>query len=251
MSQKTIKITNGKILNYTISAPGYKTIHGSELITADKIINKNMLAENDPNSVYTVGDRLGGIASFICYFNSTNPETFVDTKYAVFVLDAQYRTDNSRWGKNGTSGLPQYTNDTSLLSSKESATYNTTYILNKYEPSDYPAFNSARNAASINIEGNIYQAQLPNAFELQQIWIFRDKLDSVDPTLSNYPNYSLVSWGFPNSGYRIWTSNEYGASNAWCYLKDSGLSAAGSGGSGNKWDSNPSGVVPVFEIPIE
>lgn len=237
MSTKLVKVTNGKILNYKISASGYKTIIGSQIITANSTINKTMIAETDPNGVYALGDRIANMATFVCYFNSTNPDTNTDQKYAVFVLDAKYRNNSLAWSNNLVStGLPSYSNESALFAAKESATYNTDFILNKFTPSDYPAFNWCANIilSSLNIS-----AKLPNGYEVQQIVTNMSTLDSLDPTASSYSSLTLANIGSK------WTSNSISDRYA--------VAVAGV----DTWVFNtpktytPCSAVPVFEIPVE
>lgn len=240
MSSKTVKVTNGKIVNYTITATGYKTINGSQLIIADTTINKNMIAEVDPNGVYSLGDRIGGIASFVCYFNSTNPETNVDTKYAVFVLDAKYRTYYDTLGQLGHTGLPSYSDSTSALNAKESATYNTNYVINT---GNFDYFISARNAATITIDGIVYNSQLPNIYEVKQIWDNKDVLDNKDITATDYStttlNYSVIERYISSTDYANVTS-QY----RWFVQKSDGNVLS-------YWSTGKALIIPVFEIPVE
>ena len=253
MSSKTVKVTNGKIVNYTITAPGYKTINGSQLITADTTINKNMIAETDPNGVYSLGDRIGNIATFVCYFNSTNPETNVDTKYAVFVLDAKYRGRAQLVsGANAYQNLmPRYyfTDMATALTRKESATWNTDTIINgapTYSET-CPAFTLCRQV-SININGQTYQGQLPNMYELYQIRANKETLDTFDPTLSDYPNNSLSNWNMGDtSGYNYIFQSQYEIPNN----NPANIELLTKTGTTYTRLTSSSGVIPVFEIPVE
>lgn len=245
-TNKIVKITNGKILNYKISAPNYKTIYGSQLITADTTINRNMVAEVDPNGVYSLGDRIGDIASFVCYFNSTNPETNVDTKYAVFVLDAKYRTRTTL----GTFGSLTYYDNGNLQTAIDrtiSATYNNNTIINSATTST-PAVTHCRQF-SITLGGNVYQAQLPNMNELYNIWQNRTQLDTFDPTVSDYTSISLTNWGgsgeYPVSFCSNYESPSHVGNSYTMALSSSGDIAYISISGGVR------GVVPVFEIPVE
>lgn len=252
MSSKTVKITNGKVLNYKISAPNYKTIYGSQLITADGTITKNMIPETSAEGVYSLGDRIGNIATFVCYFNSTNPETNVDTKYAVFVLDAKYRGLTQLGGANAYQNLmPRYnfTDIATAITRKESATWNTDTIINgaSIYSETCPAFTLCRQV-SININGQTYQGQLPNMYELYQIRANKETLDTFDPTLSDYPDNSLSNWNMGKTGYNEVFQSQYEIANnnlsTIIVLTKAGVTYEGiTGGS--------YGVVPVFEIPVE
>ena len=261
MSSKTVKVTNGKIINYTISADGYKTINGSKLITSDDSININMIAETDPNGVYSLGDRIGGCASFVCYFNGINPDTNTNQTYAIFVLDAKYRGHTS-WSGNADpsiTGLPQYDTAVKAQAATDPATWTNDFLLQNASTTgvDLYAINFARNY-KITINGQIYSSQLPNANELSTIFDNRVALDPFDPTVSDYPYNSLTTWsnyaGYYNYSARTCTiGNQYGA---WM------LGTSGSGGTGNKtwgltgqraydaswgWDLQ---IIPIFEIPV-
>lgn len=240
MSSKTVKVTNGKIVNYTITAPGYKTINGSQLITADTTINKNMIAETDPNGVYSLGDRIGGCASFVCYFNSTNPETNVDQKYAVFVLDAKYRSFYEDSIQLSVSGLPKYSSSTAALDAKESATYNTDFIINSSDNNTY--FLAARNAATIFLGGVTYSSQFPNIYEMQQIYNNKTVLNSIDTTASDYPNHAL---DYNRILYYISSTEAPSGTAQYRYFINTS-----SGSIGSTWSTNRALVIPVFEIPV-
>lgn len=239
MSSKIVKITNGKILNYTIKADGYKTISGSQLITGNTTINKTMLPTTDPNGVYTLGDRLGGIASFVCYFNATNPDTQAGEKYAVFVLDAKYRTSSSvLLASGGTYLTQQYSTSALALEAKESATYNTNFLINNNTEAQAPAVYAARNAATITVDGVAYQAQVPNLYELNEILSNYSALDLADTTTTDYSSLTLTTM-FAST---VWSSSAYNTVRGYIV---------------NNFSLNQNtysvgrGVVPVFEIPVE
>lgn len=239
MSSKTVKVTNGKILNYTIKADGYKTINGSQLITADTTISKTMIPTTDPNGVYTLGDRLGGIASFVCYFNATNPDTQADEKYAVFVLDAKYRTTNvALLTSAGTYLTQQYSTTDLALAAKESAIYNTNFLINNNTEAQAPAVYAARNAATITVDGVVYQAQVPNLYELNEILSNYSALDLADTTTTDYSSLTLTTM-FAST---VWSSSARNTVRGYI-VSNFSLSQ-------NTYASGR-GVVPVFEIPVE
>lgn len=247
MSTKSVKITNGKILNYKISASGYKTIYGSQLITADTTINKNMIPETDPNGVYSLGDRIANMATFVCYFNSINPDTSAQQTYAVFVVDAAYRSNTSRCFPGSGNYLPLHEYD--ALTATESATYNMDVIANNYDISNFPAFKMCQDILlpDLNIT-----AKLPNAYELKQIWggnrnttdalAFRQSLDALDPTVSDNTSKSLANW---NSGYNVymWASTQYQTDRFSCIRQNGTVTY--------EYSNTELGAIPVFEIPVE
>ena len=260
---KNVNVTTGKVLHYTISKEGYKTVNGSKLITADTTLNINMIPSTSSDGAYTFGDRIGGIATFFGYFDSVNPGTGDTQKYACFVLDAQYRDAKSLSSGDVSSYLPTYqigsTPDVALAS-KESSTYNNDAIFFNVSPSSSfaQAFYYARNPGGqsliINVDGVNYQPLLPNVNELNQIYTYRTQLDAIDPTLSSYSSKGLTSWSFgstqvPNGA---WSSTYGGAFNAggytyyawWCVTYTGDVAATSSDG------TQTLGVVPVFEIPV-
>lgn len=272
-TSKTVNITNGKVLNYTITADGYKTVHGSELITEDRTganaININMIPlTNTKDGVYSLGDRIGGIASFVCYQNVKDPNTLENKTIAVFVLDGQYRpywAPGNSWTGNTVSGLPGYSDATNALNSTVSGTYSTDYILNNYSNpgSGYVFayyFWLARQQATIRVAGTDYSSQVPNLYCLNQIYQNRVALDEVDPTikLSTYSNYNLTTW-CPN-----WRNSSYKYTYAMSASLYNGTNGS-TGSTSSPWMKHTNGsytnnesyqyfnwwCIPVFEIPVE
>lgn len=258
MSSKIVKITNGKIVNYTISADGYKTIHGSELITADTTINKNMILDNDPNGVYSLGDRIGNCATFVCYFNSTDPNTGLDKTYAVFVLDAKYRTTANWGGGVPLTGIPTYNPPYNVL---QSATWlNDALLENARQANIAPGTLNVCRRYSIVVGGQRIEAQLPNAKELLEIYgsdpsvslQHRQFIDSKDPTVNDYPSFSIANCYNNNT----WTSTVMQNGNntgAWCsniYYGALNWSWHGQREHDATWNRVWQ-VIPVFEIPVE
>lgn len=235
MSSKTVKITNGKILNYKISAPNYKTIYGSQLITADGTITKNMVPETSADGVYSLGDRIGNIASFVCYYTDED-----NHKYAVFVVDAKYRSygglsNGDVWAQD--TGLPNYDSSTyfkDLSGNPLSATYCSNYIATSYSTTEFPGFAWCNNIilASLNIT-----AKVPNPYELKQIYDNRTILDNIDPTVSDYSSKALNT--VLSSAWTCYENNMY---YFWFFSND----GFGSGDP-KYYDKN---IVPVFEIPV-
>lgn len=259
---KNVNVTTGKVLHYTISKEGYKTVNGSKLITADTTLNINMIPSTSSDGAYTFGDRIGGIATFFGYFDSVNPGTGDTQKYACFVLDAQYRDAKSLSSGDVSSYLPTYTGDSAALASKESSTYNNDAIFFNVDPNSSfaQAFYYARNPGGqsliINVDGVNYQPLLPNVNELNQIYTYRTQLDAIDPTLSSYSSKGLTAWTFdstqvPNGA---WSSTYYGTFTSggytyycWWAVKYTGTVEMASSGSDG---TQTLGVVPVFEIPV-
>lgn len=170
---------------------------------------------------------------------------FVDnngTEYAVVVLDCPYRLASAKWLSSNSSvtNLPQYssTNSAAFGFGAETATFNCDKILAMTSYTS-EAVNHCR-SKSFTIGGVTYYGQLPNIFELLQIFSQKYKLDTLDSTASSAAsNVRLSTWSF--SSYCVWSSSQYASSNAW-YVGNNG------GASGNN-KTNASGVVPVLEIP--
>ena len=236
-TSQTVKISSGKILDYTIKKDGFKTIHGSKLINSNDTINIDMIAETE--TTYYFGQRIGGIATVVGQYNSNDGK-----KYMFALLDSTYYTKTA-WATDlaySDTGLPNY-ESSPIYQNKESATYNTDYILNRYASNlKREAFQHCRNAGNLTFNGQLYQFQLPNAYEVQQIYENRAKLYELDPTTSTNTSYNLANWNF-NGTYDLWSSNECTSYNSWR------LDSNGSWGNYSK--SAAYGVVPIIEIPLE
>lgn len=234
-TSQTVKISSGKILDYTIKKDGFKTIHGSKLINSNDTINIDMIA--DTETTYYFGQRIGGIATVVGQYSSNDGK-----KYMFAVLDSTYYTKtawaNSVYGTD--TGLPNYSSSVPTSQNLESATYNTDYILNNYS-GNLEAFQHCRNAGNLTFNGQLYQFQLPNADEVQRIYDNRAKLYELDPTTSTNTSYNLANWDFNGSSY-LWSSNEYNSGSSWK------LNSDGSWGYGVK--NGTFGVVPILEIEL-
>ena len=236
-TSQTVKISSGKILDYTIKKDGFKTIHGSKLINSNDTININMIA--DTETTYYFGQRIGGIATVVGQYNSNDGK-----KYMFALLDSTYYTKTA-WATDlaySDTGLPNYDESSPIYQNKESATYNTNYILNRFASSfKMEAFQHCRNAGNLTFNGQLYQFQLPNDYEVQQIYENRAKLYELDPTTSTNTPYNLANWNF-NETYDLWSSNEWGSNSSWA-LNSDGL-----------WNANSKlsdyGVVPILEIEL-
>jgi len=246
MSTKTTKVTDGKVLSYTVSAAGYKTLSGSKIITADETIKLNMIPESESTSAFEVGDRLGDIASFVCYFDSVDPQSAATQKYAVFVLDAKYRTASISAGPNYSdvnnwlSGMPKYSNATDALNAKESATWNTKYMTaTPYSDwsisSSWPCLHNAAHKALYT--SYKITSCLPNVYELQQIFMNKTILDLKDPTATTFPDLSLAT----RYNSTNWSSTKSTTSSYWWYVNGT-----------NVGHTNPysNGCIPIFEVPV-
>lgn len=203
-------------------------------------LNETSKPTPTPTPILKFGDRIDNKATVVGTFESSDLGTLM---YAV--LDAQYRGANIAWasGLYGIdTGLPNYSS-APTEQNKESATYNTDYIINNYSDKAIEAFTYCRNIEPLNFNGKKYNCQLPNAYELQQIFNMKTELDELDSTAENNPPKTLSNWGIGSLYTSVWTSVERNPGYSWL-LHSSGL-----------WDTGGKndvyGVVPIIEIPIQ
>ena len=185
-------------------------------------------------------DRVDGKATVAGFWTDGN-----GTKYAVVVADAAYRSGGQQWSTTAVDTLlPNYTSSSAVLASGKSGTWNTDTILNNYTPTNYPAFNVARNACTVTVDNQAFVSCLPNAAEVQMIYNDKATLDTYDTTLTDYPNNSLSTWNIGgNSESAIVTSNEHNTYNSW-YVYHTGLVDY----TGKK---DYYGIIPIIEIPVD
>jgi len=186
-------------------------------------------------------DRVDGKATVAGFWTDGDGQ-----RYAVCVVDAEYRSGGKTWSNSNTDTLlPNYETESAALAAGESATWNMNTIRNNYDLSTYPAFNLAY-SKTITLDEVTYNGLLPNAAELQMIWNDRATLDTYDTTLTEYPNNSLSTWNIgSNSQYICWSSTECDSHFVW-YINSSGSWSNYRGkGSGNF------GIIPIIEIPVD
>lgn len=188
-----------------------------------------------------LGDRIDNKATVVGTFESR------DLGKVVFaVLDAQYRGINVAWANYYTDVLPKYSSSADALNAKESATYNTT-ILSNAGIDNFPAANYVRNRKSIEYEGKSYQCQLPNAYELQQIFNNKELLDSYDTTAESNSSKKLSNWGFENKNSNGGRSDGV-YSSSMCDMY--GVYYLLSNGSWGNSKTSTFAVIPIIEIPL-
>lgn len=226
------------------------TLSNNEVYTRNNTLDKHVVLPNstsnpdtptiDPSTL-KFGDRIDNKATVVGTFESN------DLGKVVFaVLDAQYRGINVAWASYYTDALPKYSSSADALNAKESATYNTT-VLSNASIDDFPAANYARNRKNIEYEGKSYQCQLPNAYELQQIFNNKELLDSYDTTAESNSSKKLSNWGFENknnNGGRsdgVYSSSMYDMYGAYYLLSD---------GSWGNSKTSTFAVIPIIEIPL-
>ena len=204
------------------------------------LMQQNTLAPID----WQVGDRLDNKASFVGYFDSINPNTQTSQRYAVFALDAVYRSLTVKFCGLGSSGnfTPSYSSAANARGAKESATYNTDYMLtaNNSNLELLQGYTSARQATTVSYKGVTYNAQTPNFVEIELIKNYYTTLDTKDPTITDNPTKTLDA--MLTAG--IWSSTLYYSTylNSFYVKKTTATYARAS--------NNYYGIVPVIEIPV-
>ena len=158
-------------------------------------------------------DRVDGKATVAGFWTDGNGQ-----RYAVCVVDAAYRSGSGMTWTDyyADTPLPNYSSSSTALAAGESGTWNTGTILNNYTPTNYPAFNFARNACTVTIDNQNFESCLPNLAELKIIYDNKATLDIYDTTLSNYSARSLSTFTF-GGDWGAWSSTEYygGSYQAW------------------------------------
>ena len=192
-------------------------------------------------STLKFGDRIDNKATVVGEYSSNDGK-----KYAFAVLDAQYRGVNIAWSTelyDTNTGLPDYSS-APTSQNLESATYNTDYILNNYSDKAIEAFTFCRNVGSILIGEKQLNPQLPNAYELQQIFNMRTELDALDPTAEANSTKKLSNWGFGSNYSYVWSSNECDVHGSWVLGSDDSWGDIG------EFKHSTCGVVPIIEIEL-
>ena len=224
----------------TITIPAhvaYEYVNGEWKLSGDSPLITPDEPTVDPSAL-KFGDRIDNKATIVGTFESNDGK-----KYAFAVLDsAYYGQHNWASGLNGTdTGLPNYATEDEVLVAKESATYNTDYILNNYSDKETEAFAYCRSIEPLNFNGKKYNCRLPNAYELKQIYNNSEKLYELDPTTSTNASYNLANWEF-NGVSDVWSSNECNSDSSW-ELQSVGVPY-------NYTKNGPLGVIPIIEIPL-
>ena len=65
---KTVNVTTGKFLNYQVMKTGYKPVTGTVFVDSNKTIDVNLVSTESSTNVYSIGDRILNMASFVCYY---------------------------------------------------------------------------------------------------------------------------------------------------------------------------------------
>ena len=197
---------------------------------------------NPPNpdipTTLKFGDRIDNKATVVGTFESSDLGTV-----AFAVLDAEYRNPSVEGVQssivNSLTDMPLYTID-EALAAKESATHNTDYVISV---GGEGAFSYCRSIDPLNYNGKTYNCQLPNAYELNEIYNNRESLDTFDTTVSANETKKLSSWGFGNVYPQVLSSSRD---------KQFGYGFHLNHGNQVIWRGNPGrlGVCPIIEIPL-
>lgn len=181
----------------------------------------------------------------------------VYTKYACFVLDANYRNNKRIYTESSMvfANCPSYSSSSSgsgidsntwyynQYEGQESATWINQQLLDNsgYNWSNLEAFKFCRDFGTFVLANGItLNALVPNLSELQAIYNNRVNLDNLDPVIqSGSTNYNLSNWSFNNS--QVFSCIQNGSS-GWV-RSSSGITTT------SKNDTR--GVVPVFEVPCK
>lgn len=168
------------------------------------------------------GNQIGTVSGF---FTDRN-----DVEYAVICLDAIYRNSSVAYlSSDATLIIPSY-RDQGLYGAKETATQNTTKIIETGKEST--ACIHCRNQSFI-VDNVTYLGQLPNILELIDIFKNRVKINELDTS-----GGSII---IPTSTV-TWSSSNYNLESAWA------INAGGRVVNTNSHKSNYL-CIPVLEIP--
>lgn len=177
--------------------------------------------------------------------------TVVETQYnkfAVYVLDSNYRLNNCRLQTFIGHTNPVGYNSGNPNEVKESASFTNNYYIN-LDPNSYPAYATVKNKGLFILPNGLkINALIPNFYELLQIYNNRIALDSFDPVIqAGGTDNNLTNWAFVQSTAcsctydtggdrdKTWTINYSGT-----WKQDGNDTQAQ-----NKW-----GCAPVFEVPV-
>ena len=164
-------------------------------------------------------------------------------KYAVVLLDAQYRLAKAVWcsvTSQAVTNLPTYS-DNKLWSNKDTATFNTQKIL------DFCAAKSGTSSActhcrskSFVIDGVTYYGQLPSVNQMVDILRNRIALNAADTTAGSYSSLIIPESG--NNPYILGKKKKKSTGYSWAFFQ---------GGTMENWVSDERPMIfPVLEIPM-
>lgn len=276
-------VASGTEVTYKVKKLGYKKEIQTVIVTEDTTITVTLEESEIPT---TFGSRIGNIATVVGTFTDNSGKSYV---YAV--LDSIYRDMNAPdylpmkdFDPEEYHGTPpslpmysEYDHDITYMTTDgniESATYNTDGMIDYYKdynpydseyyrlnPEEIPdldesyqyetIYHIARNAAVVTLDGEQFESQLPNTYELNQIWQNKTALDGYDPTLLEDSSQSLVNVFDENMrNLRVWSSTlgeAFYEIRLWgvCKRWDDPIELTVG------WPQGNGRVVPIFEIPLD
>ncbi|MBR2240035.1 MAG: leucine-rich repeat protein [Bacilli bacterium] len=276
-------VASGTQVTYKVKKSGYKKEIQTVTVTEDTTITVTLEESEIPT---TPGSRIGNIATVVGTFIDNSGKSYV---YAV--LDSIYRDLNAPdylpmkdFDPEEYHGTPpnlpmygEYTYNATYMTTNgniESATHNTDVMIDYYKdynpydseyyrlnPEEIPdldesyyyetIYHIARNAAVVTLDGERFESQLPNTYELNQIWQNKAVLDGYDPTLLEDSSQSLTNVFDENrENLRVWSSTlgeAFYEIKLWgvCRRWDDPIELTVS------WAQGNGRVVPIFEIPLD
>lgn len=176
------------------------------------------------------------IGTHFCNFTDGNGNT-----YKVILLDAQYRLASSKWCSytSAVTNMPIYTDLklSNVWEAGETATQNTQLILDFCTAGGYTSTACSHcRSKSFTIGGVTYYGQLPNILEVSYIARNYNSFDAMDTSASSQSSLNF------SSARNIWSSSQFGGSEAW-WLHNFGIVSSNTKTSNNF-------ACPVLEIPV-
>lgn len=234
---KTVNVTTGKVLNYQIKKAGYKPVIGSVYVDSDKTIDIDLIPSSSSSEVYSLGDRILGIASFVCYYTpggdyDTDP---IDTAVATQTVgsglqNVGVKKSTFRNAVSSTDGEYYFEydgTDWNMSSSIESGS--SVVNLSDYGVFFNTAVSTLNSGDTIKIDYTLYNKYA--CFVLDANYRTNTSFGYTGTDFPNYPNYTSYNGG-SGSSTTVWYYNQlYGQESAtWCnqqLLDNRGYSQSG------------------------
>lgn len=226
---KTVNVTTGKFLNYQVTKTGYKPVTGTIYVDSDKTINVNMVSTSSSSEIYSLGDRILGIASFVCYYK---PGGNYDNKPISTAVISQTTGIglNNLGVKKGI--FENQVNPSSTLTGANTFTFTydgtnwslngSTVLLNTYGIFYNTNTSTLSSGDIIQVVYTVYNKYA--CFVLDANYrIYDNRICTDDRNFPDCPTYSNVSSSTTESSSNIWYYNKDGQESAtWCnqYLLD-------------------------------
>ena len=187
--------------------------------------------------------------------------TVVETQYnkfAFFVLDANYRSQNLPFSTANDDLSPYVNSYNEGINPNDyaelcSATHYDFVINNYFNISNYPDMSYCKNLGSFILNDNIkLNPLLPNTKELYSIYTNKNILDTFDPVTIANPSaqFNLTSWTFSYDGANSCVPTLTGWNMINCLKTDGNWNNIPSQGKYGTYKDRNEGVVPIFEVPV-